>query len=74
MKELQAANAGLDDSQAKLQASMQLLDEKFGNLLKTEGAQVSGVEKLQVAFRDLWAEVAKGPFFPIEKGYHEHGG
>lgn len=61
MKELQAANAGLDDSQAKLQASMQLLDEKFGALLKTEDAQVSGVEKLQVAFKNLWAEMAKGP-------------
>ena len=70
MKELQAANAGLDDSQAKLQASMQLLDEKFGNLLKTEGAQVSGVEKLQVAFRDLWAEVAKGPAgVAVDKGF-----
>lgn len=60
MKELQAANAGLDDSQAKLQASMQLLDEKFGSLLNTEEAQASGVERLKVAFSDLWTEIAKG--------------
>ena len=61
MKELQAANSGLDDSQAKLQASMQLLDEKFGTLLTTTEAQASGVEKLKVAFSNLWAEMAKGP-------------
>jgi len=61
MKELQDANASLDDSQAKLQASMQLLNEKFSPLMQSTEAQASGVEKLKVAFSDLWAEMAKGP-------------
>lgn len=60
MKELQDANAGLDDSQAKLQASMELLNQKFGSLLNTQAAQASGVERLKVAWDDLWASIAKG--------------
>lgn len=61
MKELQAANSGLDDSQAFLQASIETLDTKYGDLLKTQEAQASGVEKLRIAFQDLWAEISKGP-------------
>jgi len=61
MKELQAANSGLDDSQAFLQASIETLDKKYGDLLKTQEAQASGVEKLRIAFQDLWAEISKGP-------------
>jgi hypothetical protein len=61
MKELQAANAGLDDSQAKLQASMQLLDEKFGAILDSSEAAASGVEKFKVAVSDARSELAKGP-------------
>lgn len=60
IKELQAANSGLDDSQAFLQASVSLLESKYGKLLDTTAAQASGVERLKVAFTDLWTEVAKG--------------
>lgn len=60
IKELQAANSGLDDSQAFLQASIETLDKKYGDLLKTQEAQASGVERLKVAWDDLWASIAKG--------------
>jgi len=60
MAELQAANAGLDDSQAFLQASIATLDSKYGALLQTQAAQASGVEKLKIAFSDLYAEIASG--------------
>lgn len=61
MKELQTANSSLDDSQAFLAASIGTLEQKYGILLQTQEAQASGVEKLKVAFSDLWAEMAKGP-------------
>jgi len=61
MKELQAANSSLDDSQAFLAASIDTLKAKYEPLLQTQAAQASGLEKLKVAFSDLWAEMAKGP-------------
>lgn len=60
MKELQAADGSLDDSQAKLAASIQLLEERYGKLLDTEAAQASGAEQLRVAYADLKAEIASG--------------
>lgn len=60
MKELQAADGSLDDSQAKLAASIQLLEERYGKLLDTEAAQASGAEQLRVAYADLKAEIAAG--------------
>ena len=60
MKELQAADGSLDDSQAKLAASIQLLEERYGKLLDTEAAQASGAEQLRIAYADLKAEIASG--------------
>lgn len=62
IKELQAANDSLSGSQAKLLASMQLLDEKFGATLNTVEAQASGLEKLRVAWEDLKVAIATGQF------------
>ena len=61
MKELQAANEDLDGSQAKLLASTQLLEEKFGAVLDSGSAAASGVEKFKVALEDARNEIAKGP-------------
>lgn len=59
MKELQAQNDALDGSQAKLLASMQLLDEKFGAILDTTEAQATGLEKLGVAWTELQIAVGQ---------------
>ena len=56
MAELRAENANLDGSTAKLQASIEILNEKYGPLLDSTEAQVSGVEKMNVA----WAEFVQG--------------
>lgn len=73
IKELQAADDSLSGSQAKLIASMQLLDEKFGATLNTAEAQASGIEKLRVAWEDFKVAVATAntgvasEFFSIDK-------
>lgn len=59
MKELQSQNSSLDDSSAFLAASLELLDKKYGDVLKSAEAQASGVEKLKVAFSDLIGELSK---------------
>lgn len=56
MAELRAENANLDGSTAKLLASIDILNQKYGPLLDSTEAQVSGVEKLNVA----WAEFIQG--------------
>lgn len=56
MAELRAENASLDGSTAKLLASIDILNQKYGPLLDSTEAQVSGVEKLNVA----WAEFIQG--------------
>ncbi len=56
MAELRAENANLDGSTAKLLASIEILNQKYGPLLDSTEAQVSGVEKLNVA----WAEFIQG--------------
>lgn len=53
MAELRAENANLDGSTAKLQASLQILNEKYGPLLDSTEAQASGVEKLSVAWSEF---------------------
>ena len=52
-KELQAANSGLSETQAKLLASVQLLNEKGGKLLDSVEAQASGYEKLTLAQKEF---------------------
>lgn len=61
MKELQAQNENLTDSNAKLEASMQLIDEKFGALLDTTEAQATGFERLKIAVDNLKLALATGP-------------
>lgn len=61
MAELKAANSGLDDSQAFLQASVDSLNQKFGGLLDSTEAQAGGVEKLTVAWSNFMQVVAQGP-------------
>lgn len=53
MKELQAQDESLDGSQAKLQASLQLLEAKFGATQQAAEAQATGLEKLGVAWTEL---------------------
>lgn len=53
MAELRAENANLDGSTAKLQASIEILNEKYGPLLDSTEAQASGVEKLSVAWSEF---------------------
>jgi cell division protein ZapA (FtsZ GTPase activity inhibitor) len=65
IKELRMENGNLDDSQLKLMASMQLLDEKFGALLNTTEAQASGLEKLTTNYQELRIAVA-GSTGPID--------
>jgi cell division protein ZapA (FtsZ GTPase activity inhibitor) len=65
IKELRVENGNLDDSQLKLMASMQLLDEKFGALLNTTEAQASGLEKLTTNYQELRIAVA-GSTGPID--------
>ena len=61
IKELQAADDSLTDSQAKLLASTQLLEEEYGLVLNSSSAAASGVEKFKVAVEDARNELAKGP-------------
>lgn len=56
MAELRAENANLDGSTAKLLASIEILNQKYGPLLDSTEAQISGVEKLNVA----WSEFIQG--------------
>lgn len=61
MAELRAENDQLDGSQAKLAASIQLLNEKYGELLTSSSAGASGLERLRVALAEVRIETAKGP-------------
>ena len=61
MKELRTENENLTGSQAKLQASIELVEGKFGDLRNTTEAQVSGYERLAIAAREAYIEIAKGP-------------
>ena len=58
MAELQAANKGMDDSTAFLQASVGALNEKFGGLLDSTEAQASGFEKLSASWSNFVQNVA----------------
>lgn len=60
MKELMAANGNLTDSQAKLEATMQLVEEKLGAVSTTVEAQASGVERLTVAWTEFNIAAASG--------------
>jgi len=62
MAELRRENDSLSGSQAKLLASIQLLDEKYGATLDTVEAQATGIEKLRVAWEDLKVAIATGQF------------
>lgn len=62
MADLRRENDSLSGSQAKLLASIQLLDEKYGATLDTIEAQATGIEKLRVAWEDLKVAIATGQF------------
>jgi len=61
MAELQAENANLDDSQAFLAASVDILNTKYGALLQSTEAQASGFERLKVAIQEARLALAEGP-------------
>jgi hypothetical protein len=65
MKELRAENENLTGSQAKLEASLQLITEKFGALTATTAAQASGIEKLTVAWTEFRIAVS-GSTGPVQ--------
>lgn len=62
MAELRRENDALSGSQAKLLASIQLLDEKYGATLNTVEAQASGIERLRVAWEDARVSFATSDF------------
>lgn len=53
IKELIAENGNLTGSQAKLEASQQIILEKFGAVGASAEAQASGIEKLTVAWQEF---------------------
>lgn len=53
MRELKYEDSTLTDQQAKLRASVELLNQSFGPMLDTTAAQASGVEKLSVAWSEF---------------------
>lgn len=61
MAELRAENENLSGSDAKLQASIEILNEKFGGVLDSGSAAASGLEKFRVALAEARNEAAKGP-------------
>ena len=62
MAELRRENDALSGSQAKLLASIQLLDEKYGATLDTVEAQATGLERLRVAVEDAKVAIATADF------------
>jgi hypothetical protein len=62
MAELRRENDALTGSQAKLLASIQILDEKYGATLDTVEAQASGLEKLRVAIDNTKVAFATADF------------
>lgn len=62
MAELRRENDALSGSQAKLLASVQLLDEKYGATLDTIEAQATGIERLRVAWEDARVSFATSDF------------
>lgn len=62
MAELRRENDALSGSQAKLLASVQLLDEKYGATLDTIEAQATGIERLRVAWEDAKVSFATADF------------
>ncbi len=73
IKELQAADGNLEDSRAKLLASLDLIEQKFGATASSAEAQASGIERLAVAWRELQIAIATADtgalseFFSIDK-------
>lgn len=61
MKELQQEDPALDDSAAFLAASVETLNSKYGDLLKTQEANASGAERLRVQWEELKRAIAVGP-------------
>lgn len=58
IEELRKTYGDLDDSQLKLMASTQLLEQKFGALLNSTESQATGLEKLRAAYGELQVAVA----------------
>lgn len=67
MAELRRENTSLSGSQAKLVASIELLDEKYGATLDTIEAQATGLEKLRVAFDDARVAFATTNFGAVSE-------
>ena len=60
MAELQAANSGLNDNQAFLEASVSTLIDKFGSLTSSTAAQATGIDKLKISWAEFQRELAEG--------------
>lgn len=60
IKELQSENENLTGSEAKLEASLQIITEKFGALTSTAEAQATGIEKLRVSWTEFQIALSGG--------------
>lgn len=60
IEELRKTYTDLDDSQLKLMASTQILEEKFGSLLDTVEARASGLERLTANYNEFKIAVSSG--------------
>lgn len=60
MAELQAANAGMSDNTAFLEASVSSLIDKFGGLTDSTAAQAQGFDKLKISWAEFQRELAEG--------------
>jgi len=59
MAELRAETSGLDESQVFLQATVGLLNEKYGEIVNSSVAAATGQEQLIVRLKELNIEIAK---------------
>lgn len=60
IKDLQSENENLTGSQAKLEASLQIITEKFGALTSTTEAQATGIERVRVAWTEFQIALSGG--------------
>ena len=59
MKELQAANGDLSESQAFLAASLDIIDSKFGSMADSAAFAASGAESLAASWKEVKIAVAE---------------
>lgn len=81
MRQLRAENESLDESQAFLAASIEILNSKYGEIIESEEARATALERLGRVARDAQVELAQGvstgvnsilgPVADLIEGYEE---